>query len=134
MKRRLRDRHSLVANARSLRREMIDAERKLWSRLRGGQRGFYFRRQTPVGDYVVDFVCLKEKLVVELDGGQHHTDEGMERDRRREEFLRSQGLRVLRFSNIDVLKNTDGVVEKIVEELRNPLPSALLGAKRDASP
>jgi len=113
---------------------MIDAERKLWSRLRGGQRGFYFRRQTPVGDYVVDFVCLKEKLVVELDGGQHHTDEGMERDRRREEFLRSQGLRVLRFSNIDVLKNTDGVVEKIVEELRNPLPSALLGAKRDASP
>jgi very-short-patch-repair endonuclease len=104
---------------------MTDAERKLWSRLRGGQTGFCFRRQTPIGDYVVDFVCLKEKLVVEADGSQHYTDQGMEGDKRREEFLRSKGFRVVRFSNIDILRNEDGVVEKIVQELRgvNPLSS-----------
>jgi very-short-patch-repair endonuclease len=102
---------------------MTDAERKLWSRLRGSQTGFYFRRQTPIGDYVVDFVCVKEKLVVEVDGGQHYTDEGMKQDNRREQFLQSQGFRVLRFSNIDALKNEDGVIEKIVEKLRNPLSS-----------
>jgi very-short-patch-repair endonuclease len=104
---------------------MTDAERKLWSRLRGAQTGFYFRRQTPIGDYVVDFVCLKEKLVVEADGSQHYTDQGMEGDKRREEFLRSKGFRVVRFSNIDILRNEDGVVEKIVQELRgvNPLSS-----------
>jgi len=121
MKQRLRYRHSLVANARSLRKEMTDAERKLWSRLRRHQTGFYFRRQTPIGNYVVDFVCLKEKLIVEADGGQHYSDEGIEQDKRRDEFLESQGFRVLRFSDIEVLKNTDGVVENIVEELRNPL-------------
>jgi len=101
---------------------MTDAERKLWSRLRGSQTGFYFRRQTPIGDYVVDFVCVRQKLVVELDGTQHYTDAGTDQDVRRDDFLESQGFRVIRFSNIDVLKNEDGVVEKIVEELGNPLP------------
>jgi very-short-patch-repair endonuclease len=109
---------------------MTDAERKLWSRLRGSQTGFYFRRQTPIGDYVVDFVCLKERFIVEVDGGQHHTDQGRRKDKRRETFLRSRGFRLVRFSNIDVLKNEDGVLEKIVEELGNPLSSPQEGDKR----
>jgi len=66
---------------------------------------------------------VKGKLVVEVDGGQHYTDEGTKQDKRREEFLQLQGFRVLRFSNIDALKNADGVIEKIIEELGNPLSS-----------
>ncbi len=102
---------------------MTDAERKLWARLRRNQTGVYFRRQTPVGEYIVDFICWKSKLIVEVDGGHHYTDKGLRRDRRRDEFLNSQGFRVLRFSNIDVLRNPDGVIEKILEELGDSLRS-----------
>jgi very-short-patch-repair endonuclease len=100
--------------ARSLRRNPTDAERKLWQALRRKQvEGFRFRRQHPIGPYVVDLVCLSEKLVIEVDGGQHASQ--LERDTQRTRWLESRGYRVLRFWNHDVLRNTRGVVETILE-------------------
>jgi very-short-patch-repair endonuclease len=101
---------------------MTDAERKLWSRLRNNQLGFHFRRQVPVGTFVVDFISIKAKLVIEVDGSQHQTDEGIRSDARRDDELLAQGLRVLRFSNYDVLHNTDLVLEQIwsyIHKLQN---------------
>ena len=122
------------ANARSLRREMTDAERRLWYFLRRhGMAGFKFRRQHPIGPYIVDFYCAAARLVVEVDGGQHFEPEGRRQDDERTRYLRRCGLRVLRFSNIEVLTQTESVLEvtlKAVEvapgvgaPLLNPLPS-----------
>lgn len=94
---------------------MTDAERKLWSRLRNNQLGVYFRRQVPVGKYVVDFVSIKVKLVIEVDGSQHYTDQGISNGAKKDDYLRAQDLTVLRFSNYDVLRNTDNVVDHIWE-------------------
>lgn len=94
---------------------MTDAERKLWSRLRNEELGVQFRRQAPVGPYIVDFLCIKRGIVVELDGGQHYTEEGKAYDKERTAYLECEGLRVVRFSNLDVLKNVDGVLETIYE-------------------
>jgi len=91
---------------------MTDAERKLWNTLRNRQFGEYkFRRQVPIGPYVVDFVCFEEKLIIEVDGGQHA--EEFERDAARTEWLEAEGYRVVRFWNNDVLGNTDGVIRAI---------------------
>ncbi len=106
---------------------MTEAEAKLWSRLRGKQIGYYFRRETPIGRYIVDFLCWKQRLVVEVDGSQHYTEKGKEYDRRRYHFLRQQGFRVLRFSSSEVLQNTDGVLNTILEYLQNPLLSPYEG-------
>lgn len=96
----------------TLRRGMTDAERLLWQALRGRQmRGYKFRRQHPFGDFILDFVCLERKLVVEADGGQH--SEGMEVDRVRTEKLSEAGFRVLRFWNHEVLRDLEAVKEKI---------------------
>ena len=100
---------------------MTDGEQKLWSRLRGKQLEYYFRRQTSIGKYIVDFVCWKEKLVVEIDGSQHFTNAGKEHDRIRDQFLKEQGFRILRFDSVEVLNNTDGIIEAIDENLKNPL-------------
>jgi very-short-patch-repair endonuclease len=101
--------------ARKLRRDATDAEIRLWSALRDRRlRGYRFRRQHPIGDFIVDFVCTRHHLIVEADGGQHAADEG---DRRRTAWLESEGWRVLRFWNNDALANTDGVVETILREL-----------------
>jgi very-short-patch-repair endonuclease len=108
---------SSITRARRLRREMTDAERKLWSLLRDNQLGLKFRRQAPFGQYILDFLCIKAKLAVELDGGQHYTDSGRSRDVRRDQYLRSNGLNVLRFSDVEFLKNPDGVLEAITEHL-----------------
>ncbi len=75
--------------------------------------GVGFRRQTPMGPYIVDFVSHAAKVVVELDGGQHYDDEHQVRDARRDKFLRSKGFRVLRFSNHDVMTNREGVWDVI---------------------
>ena len=99
--------------ARRLRREMTDVEKKLWRRLCADQLGVSFRRQHPIGDYVVDFYCAPAGLVVELDGDQHGTEEGLAHDARRTAFLSSKGLRVLRFWNHEARTNLDGVVETI---------------------
>lgn len=101
--------------ARHLRRTMTDAECKLWQQLRASQlAGYRFRRQHPIGPYVVDFACLKQCLVVEVDGGQH-CDSGT--DDSRDHYLRSQGFKVLRFWNNEVLQNLEGVCAMILQHL-----------------
>ena len=101
-----------------LRVNMTDAERHLWAKIRMNQlNGYRFYRQKPIGDYIVDFFCPKAKLVIEVDGGQHLSDEATGYDRVRDECMSSAGLKVLRFTNIDVLTNIEGVVESITENM-----------------
>ena len=112
---------TLQPHAKRLRRDETDAERKLWMHLRDRQmNGFKFRRQQPIGRYIVDFFCPEQRLVVELDGG-HHTAQ-IEADQRRTEFLTKAGYRVLRFWDNEVLSDTEAVLQKIVEELNHPSP------------
>jgi len=108
---------------------MTEVELRLWIRLRGEQIGGHrFRRQVPIGPYVVDFACLKARLVVELDGGQHAT--AGERDERRTAWLESRGFAVLRFWNTDVLESLDGVLEKISAALtQTPSPTLPAGGR-----
>jgi very-short-patch-repair endonuclease len=102
--------------ARTLRGNATVPERILWSRLRGRRfEGFRFRRQRPVGPYICDFVCLSERVVIELDGSQHV--EQATYDRSRDGFLRANGFRVLRFWNGDVVARLDNVLETIREAL-----------------
>ncbi len=97
-------------NAKRLRREMTDAERRLWKHLRAGRlEGFKFRRQHPVPPYVLDFCCVEVGLAIELDGSQHSEA----RDASRSRYLESQGWRIVRFWDNDVLNKTDAVVEAI---------------------
>ncbi len=103
-------------NARRLRRDATDAERRLWSALRDRRlSGYRFRRQFPIGRFIVDFACTKHRLIVEADGSQHADSES---DRERTAWLEEQGWRVLRFWNNDVLTNTNGVVETVLKELQ----------------
>jgi very-short-patch-repair endonuclease len=100
--------------ARTLRRNQTDHERKLWYILRS--RRFHthkFRRQQPIGPYVADFVCFERKLVIKLDGSQHAEPKNVGFDRARTAFLERQGFRVLRFWNLDFIRNRDGVLERI---------------------
>ena len=102
-----------MPNPRQLRKNMTEAEHVLWFRLRSHQvEGHKFRRQHPIGHYVVDFVCLEKKLVVEVDGSQHMDDP---KDERRTRWLESEGYRVMRFWDNDVLVETDAVLEVIKE-------------------
>jgi very-short-patch-repair endonuclease len=102
--------------ARELRNNSTKAERRLWGRLQRRQLGgFKFRRQRPVGPYICDFVCLEASMVIELDGSQHVAQAPYNANR--DSFLRSNGFRVLRFWNGDVLSQTDTVVETIYEAL-----------------
>jgi very-short-patch-repair endonuclease len=94
-------------------------EVKLWVRLREWKRlGFHFRRQAPIGPYIVDFVSFRSRLVIEADGGQHGMSKGVESDRSRDDFLRSQGFQVLRFWNSDIDANLEGVLETIFSALK----------------
>ena len=81
------------------------------------REGFHFRRQCPVGPYVADFLCYSARIIVEVDGGQHGLDAGIEHDRRRDEWFVENGYRVLRYWNNDVLGNTQGVMETILSIL-----------------
>jgi very-short-patch-repair endonuclease len=94
---------------------MTDAERKLWSRLRGRRLGAKFRRQVPIDRFIADFGCVEAKLVIEVDGGQHAVD--IERDRVRTAVIETAGYIVIRFWNNEVLQNIDGVVEEILRTL-----------------
>ena len=104
---------------------MSEAEKLLWSRLRAHRLdGRKFRRQHATGRYIVDFVCLGSHLVIEVDGDSHGDDAAEARDRVRTAWLQSQGFRVLRFWNYDVLTNIDGVVETIFNDLnRDAMPA-----------
>jgi very-short-patch-repair endonuclease len=120
-----------LAQAKKLRSNMTDAERRLWYRLRAHRfDGHKFKRQVPIGPYVVDFACLGRKLVIEVDGGQHADNLN---DEVRDRYLRAEGFRVLRFWNNDVLRNTDGVLEAIVSVLGIPSPGALRAPPSPAS-
>jgi very-short-patch-repair endonuclease len=110
--------HQLPANridrARDLRKRMPDAEQKVWRELRSRRfAGYKFRRQHPLGSYFVDFVCLSSGVVVELDGGQHNTEEARSYDARRTRWLEGAGYRVLRFWNHEVLEDWESVAEAI---------------------
>ena len=97
---------------------MTDAERLLWSKLRGRQmKGYQIYRQRIIDNYIVDFYCPKANLIVEVDGGQHYTDKGIKEDRMRDDDLKAQGFKVLRFSDREVFENLSGVVERIFENL-----------------
>jgi very-short-patch-repair endonuclease len=111
--------------ARRLRLTPTEAETRLWSHLRRKQlEGFRFRRQHPLGPYVVDFFCAANKLIVEVDGGQHAEDSDV-----RTKWLEAHGYRVIRFWNNDVLANTEGVLLMILDALR-ALPPSLTSPSR----
>jgi very-short-patch-repair endonuclease len=114
--------------ARALRSQMSDAETLLWQHLRGRRfQGFKFRRQRPLGPYILDFVCQEAGLVIEVDGGQHA--EAQAYDDRRTMFIEQQGLRVIRFWNHDVLNQTPAVLEQIWQALLTLTPT--LSRKRE---
>jgi len=108
----------LRKRARELRDSMTDAERRLWRRIRSRQLGAFFHRQRVVGSYICDFVSLDGGMVVEVDGSGHYQDESRRYDSKRDEYLKSLGFDVLRFSNTDVVDNIGGVLEVIQEKLR----------------
>lgn len=109
-----------IRRSRQLRADMTEAERELWRRLGRGQlQGWKFRRQVPVGPYFVDFLCLEARLIVEVDGGQH-LELDAEHDQGRDAWLRSQGFRVVRFWNNQVLGEIEGVLESIMQQLTPP--------------
>ena len=109
-----------ISTSRNLRKNMTEAEKRLWSRLRSHQiLGLKFRRQHPIGNYIVDFACLERKLVIELDGGQHLGDK---KDKLRDAWLENEGFKVIRFWNDQVLKETEAVVEDILRNAESPSP------------
>jgi very-short-patch-repair endonuclease len=111
-----------VQRARELRRNPTDTERKLWHHIRDKQiENFRFRRQRPIGKYIVDFICLEANLVIKLDGGQHA--EQLQYDAERTKYLTAQGLHVLRYWNNDVMQNIEGVLENIRTALMQQTPS-----------
>jgi len=108
-----------ISLARTLRRNQTDAERILWNQLRNLQLdGVKFRRQHPIGNYIVDFVSLDRKLIIELDGGQHNEEQVKEKDAQRTKWFESEGYKVFRFWDNDVLSNTEGVILLIQEALK----------------
>jgi very-short-patch-repair endonuclease len=118
------------ARSRALRQNMTEAERRVWQILRSHQmKGYKFRRQVPMGRYIVDFACHEARLIVEIDGGQH--DRSSPREAERSRFLKSEGYRVLRFWNNEVLANLEGVHQAIADWLAGssppPQPSPIEG-------
>jgi len=108
-----------ISSARGLRRQQTEPERILWNKLRSLQLdGFKFRRQHPIGEYIVDFINLERKLILEIDGGHHNEEQIQEKDEKRTKWLEGEGYRVLRFWNNDVLTNTEGVFLSIIEALK----------------
>ncbi len=105
--------------ARTLRKTMTNPERKLWVHLRAmkKERGWQFRRQAPLETYIVDFVCFPARLVIEADGGQHNEPVHRAADAERDAHLAREGFTVLRFSNLDINENMDGVIRVIDEAL-----------------
>ena len=116
--------HTTLRRAHELRESATDAERKLWASLRGSAlEGLKFRRQQPFGPYILDFYCHELRLVIELDGGQHYEPKQLAHDAHRTAFLQDRGLRVIRFTNLDVLQNLEAVIEKLLEVVdRGPSP------------
>jgi very-short-patch-repair endonuclease len=107
-------RATLRQRARAMRREMTPAERKLWYAIRNDQiDGFRFRRQQPAGPYIADFLCAALSLVVEVDGDSHADPKQIQKDAERTAYLREHGLHVVRFTNVEVMTNLDGVLVEL---------------------
>ena len=121
-----------VTFAKQLRRDSTDAERCLWAHIRAHRLlGWKFKRQQPLGQYIVDFVCFEAKLVIELDGGQHA--DASNADQIRDAWLHSQGFQTVRFWNNEVLGNTEGVLDRIADLLPpSPQPSPTRGEGAEA--
>ena len=114
-----------------MRQRPTDAEHRLWQILRGKRfAGYKFKRQLPLDQYIVDFACLRHRLIVEVDGGQHNDSPD---DRRRDAYLRAQGFRLLRFWNNELFENEEGVLARILEALQSPLPNPSPAEGRGAS-
>ena len=108
----------VVQRAKKLRKESTEAEKLLWHQLRLKQlKNFKFRRQAPIGNYIVDFACYDPKIIIEIDGGQHFENT---KDRVRDQWLNRQGFSVLRFWNSEVFENLNGVLEKILSHCSHP--------------
>jgi very-short-patch-repair endonuclease len=108
--------------ARNLRKQATKAETLLWGKLKMRQvQGFKFRRQQPIGPYIVDFVTFEKKFVIELDGGQHAIER--KKDEERDLWLKKEGYEVLRFCDNEVFENLDGVLEVIKNKLLSPSPN-----------
>lgn len=115
---------NLKLPSRDLRSNMTDAEQLLWQRLRRKQiLGLQFYRQKPILNFIVDFYCAATNLVIECDGGQHYTEDGLLADQIRDQTLSELGLLVLRFSNRQILTETDAVVEQIYSVVKQRLES-----------
>jgi len=112
------DRYALLKEyARENRNNQTDAEKCLWQQLRGGELGAKFKRQHIIYDYIADFVCLEKKLIVEVDGAYHFTTHQMELDAYRTEELEQFGFRVIRFTNDEVINETERVIQTIKNNL-----------------
>lgn len=106
--------------ARNLRKNMTEQERKLWQFLRKKSiDGLKFRRQYPIGNYIVDFICNEKKLIIEVDGGQHNEAQNIAYDKERTEFLENKGYKIIRFWNSDIDNNIEGVYQEILKYLKN---------------
>lgn len=115
---------------RELRRNLTEAEKALWEKLRGKRlEGLKFFRQYGIGADIADFYCPQRKLAIEVDGGQHFCEDGKNYDAQREQYLSSLGIRTLRFSNLDILMNIDGTWERIIQVVKE-LPLAPSFRKR----
>ena len=99
--------------AKAMRKNPTEAEDLMWKMLRDKFSGFSFRRQHPISIYIADFVCITKKLIIEVDGGYHSTEQQMEEDKQRTEVLKAKGFTVIRFTNEEVVANTEQVLEKI---------------------
>ena len=111
----------IITIAKTLRKRLTDAEHVLWKHLRSKQfGGLKFRRQQPIGSYIVDFVCFERRIVIEVDGGGHAFEKV--KDNERDRWLRGEGFKVLRFWNNEVLQNIDGVLEVIEGHILSPSP------------
>lgn len=105
---------------------MTDAERALWAKIRRKQlKGYQFYRQKNIGNYIVDFYCPAAKLIIEVDGGQHYSERGTNKDSIRDHYLASLGFTIMRFSDTDVLGNINGVLERIYDSLSKSSPTLL---------
>ena len=130
----------MLGNAKALRRNLTEAEQRLWYHLRAHRfMGYKFKRQKPIGRYIVDFACLEHRLIIELDGGQH--SEQVAYDQQRDAWLRNQGYTVLRFWNNDVMQQLESVLEQIrcalpmnPAEGRTNSPSPACGRRWPAGP
>ena len=117
----------LKQRRRDLRNTATPQEIILWVRLLGSQCGFKFRRQHSIGNYIVDFYCPEKKVAVEIDGSQHDHSKNAEYDLRRTEYLKSLGIKALRFWNNEVNTNIEGVMMRIEETLTPTTPPRRLG-------